>query len=120
MVAGTGLDVTAAATRRHRRHYRHRRHHRRRHRPRRGSYANPGASDVPVALSVDRFDEPDIIEGARAASLHGTVTVGPGLGAGKSYTLYRWDDVDDVPTDGDYAGSKFTAKHAFTADASYV
>mgnify|MGYP000335800443 FL=1 len=82
-------------------------------------YVGGSDKDVPVSLAVDRFDEPDIVEGAKAAEIHGTVTV-TGLTAQSSYRLYRWDDYNTLPADGNYAGSNFTHSFDFVAnDTTY-
>lgn len=40
---------------------------------------------------------------------------------GASYTIYRYDDFTNVPSDSDYANSSYDATHKFTASAeSYV
>ena len=73
------------------------------------------SSDVPASLAVNSYDEPDTAAGSRPMGMKGTLSVGPGLKSQTSYTIYRWDDYRQVPTDGNYVSSNFTSKHEFTA-----
>jgi len=74
---------------------------------------DPAGKALPMVLAVDRWDEPDVIEGQRPVQLTGTVTV-ESLTVGDSYTLYRFDGYKSVPTDSNYEVG-YTSKHTFTA-----
>lgn len=71
----------------------------------------------PLFLAVNLFDEPDVYAGAPPTQLEGTITVSE-LTPGTDYTLYRWNDYHNVPTDTEYADSAYTSKHTFTATSS--
>lgn len=72
---------------------------------------------LPVAMAVDRSDEPNVSTGEAPAPIHATITVS-GLTAGKKYALLRFDDTDDLPTTGsasDFLKSKYGIRVDFTA-----
>jgi hypothetical protein len=78
---------------------------------------DPQHVTLPVSLSVAGDSEPNVSEGASPAEMTGNVTVS-GLTAGQSYTLLRYDDYTQVPTNASAAGflgSSFTYHVNFTA-----
>lgn len=72
-----------------------------------------GSGPIPVSLSVDRQEEPNIREGELPDLMFGTVTAN-NLVAGKEYTLYRYSGTDTLPTDGT-PGTTATHTQRFTA-----
>jgi len=75
---------------------------------------------LPVRLSVDRNDEPNVSKGEASVQLHARVTVS-GLVSGRRYALLRYDDYEHVPTDATAAGflsSNHAARFDFTATAA--
>ncbi|WP_394849590.1 C39 family peptidase [Pendulispora brunnea] len=78
------------------------------------------SATLPVRLSVDRSDEPNVSKGEAPVQLHATVTAS-GLVSGRRYALLRYDDYKDVPTDATAAGflsSNHAARIDFTATAA--
>jgi hypothetical protein len=75
-------------------------------------YAITGVDDdkagMPLSLAVDESSEPNTREGSKPSHMHGTVTVS-GLADNKSYTLYRWDSVEDA-----FDITKARSSHAFS------
>lgn len=77
---------------------------------------------LPVTLSVDRRDEPDVRGdsprgGSPPAQLHGTVNVS-GLDAGKHYVLYRYAGAVHLPAGPSFEESSFEQRTPFTAVSS--
>lgn len=73
-----------------------------------------------MRLAVDRADEPNLSEGAKAVGLRGTVTVS-GLTKGRKYRLLRYNSAAAVPTSGDakaFLASKYSKSTSFTATGS--
>lgn len=72
---------------------------------------------IPVSLKLDRFDEPANSKMSiyQPADIKGTLTVRGPLTPGEQYTVFRWDDFQKVPTDGDYASSAYDHATTFTA-----
>lgn len=70
----------------------------------------------PTQLSVDRWDEPDIIKGRKPKDLTGTVTVS-GLTAKQNYLLLRYGSAASVPSSG-FASSQAKADHVVPFTAS--
>ena len=68
---------------------------------------------LPVRVTLADWSEPDLIAGARPATLSATIDVS-GLIVGKAYTLYRYNDYHNVPT-LNYARSSYTSATNFTA-----
>lgn len=75
--------------------------------------ADPAGKALPLSITVDRWDEPDLPSGDKPAELQVKVTV-PNLTVGHSYTLYKYDGAKALPTSGDYAKTA-SASHSFTA-----
>ena len=69
---------------------------------------------VPVQLSVDRWDEPDVVAGQKPAAMHGTLTF-KSLVPGKKYSLLRYDDYRKVPEAEFLAKGGYVWRHEFTA-----
>lgn len=74
--------------------------------------ANTGA--LPLELYVNSTEEPNIRQHKPPSLLQGHVVVS-GLTDGAAYFLYRWDDYNTFPRNGDYENSTYTAKFSFTA-----
>lgn len=75
---------------------------------------------LPVQLSVDRWDEPNVVTGEHPVDLTGTLTA-TGLSHGESYLLLRYKDASDVPAKNfDSASSQKAAEKVlpFTASGS--
>jgi hypothetical protein len=70
---------------------------------------------LPVSMKIDRWDEPNVTQGAWPAELNATIRVG-GLKAGNSYALLRYDDYRRVPKNN-YLASAFDRKTVFTASS---
>jgi len=79
-----------------------------------------GTRSVPLSLLVDHFDEPEYpwTSSTPAAQLRGTVTVQGPLEVGATYTILRWDNFRNVPTDGLYLSSKYDFSYDFVAQES--
>jgi hypothetical protein len=71
---------------------------------------------LPVTVTVDRSDEPNLIQGEDPVQLNATVEVNS-LTAGQSYTLYRYDDCHNVPTKN-YTASTYTSANTFVATST--
>jgi len=71
---------------------------------------------LPVSLKVNRWNEPNISQGASPVTLMATVQVSS-LTAGQSYALLRYDDYHNVPTNN-YLASADTTCTVFTATGS--
>jgi hypothetical protein len=68
---------------------------------------------LPVSLKVNRWNEPNISQGASPVTLMATVRVSS-VTAGQSYALLRYDDYHNVPTNN-YLTSAYTTCTVFTA-----
>lgn len=68
-------------------------------------------SALPLSLTVSPTNEPEVRDGGAAVQLSGTITI-EGLSPGKTYSVYRWDSVEDA---FDY--SKPTSVHPLTASS---
>jgi hypothetical protein len=68
---------------------------------------------LPVSITLDRINEPDLIAGKKPATLHAAIHMS-GLESGKKYVVYRYNDYTKVPTK-DYAKSAFSAASKFVA-----
>ena len=71
---------------------------------------------LPVSLKVDRWDEPNIPQGASPVQLNATIQM-RSLTAGSQYALLRYDDYRNVPT-SNYLSSAFSAAMVFVATNS--
>jgi len=77
---------------------------------------DPAGRALPVSITVDRWDEPDLPSGEHPAELQVVVTM-TGLTAGQPYILYKYAGVKGLPVGNDYAKGA-TSKYAFTATKS--
>ena len=68
---------------------------------------------LPLHLAVDNWKEPDVDEGQKPILLYATVTV-ESLSANKKYTIVRYDDIANIPTDSSFLSGKYDYKHEFT------
>ena len=68
---------------------------------------------LPVYLSIDSWDEPNVTKGKSPASLSGKVQISS-LTPGKSYLLLRYDDYKDVPSKN-FHDSNFSSSTSFIA-----
>lgn len=68
---------------------------------------------LPVSLKLNRWDEPNLIQGKAPATLTATVRV-RSLTTGSSYALLRYNTTSAVPTSG-YLSSAYSAMTVFTA-----
>ncbi|MGO9111348.1 MAG: hypothetical protein ACLP9L_19145 [Thermoguttaceae bacterium] len=75
---------------------------------------DPHHETVPVQLSIDRWDEPDVVAGENAVTLHATLTI-ESLVPGRAYSLLRYDDYRQVPDAAFLAKGGYAWKHGFTA-----
>jgi len=97
-------------------------------------YAMTGIVDpkniaVPAQLYVSDWQEPDLDNQNPAENMTGTLHIS-GLKNATSYTIYRWDDVNEcpgclggtykpsIPSNSDYASSNWTHKNVFTANGT--
>lgn len=71
---------------------------------------------LPVSLTLNRWDEPNLIQGRAPATLTATVNI-RSLTAGNSYALLRYNTYSAVPTSG-YLTSAYSTLTAFTATNS--
>lgn len=78
---------------------------------------DPKHETVPVELSIDRWDEPNLVAGQKPVTLHGTLTV-KSLVPGKSYSLLRYDDHQKVPDAKFIARGGYKWRHSFAATDS--
>ena len=78
---------------------------------------DPKHETVPVRLSVDRWDEPDVVAGEKPVTLHGTLAI-ESLVPGKTYSLLRYDDYRKVPDSDFLAKGGYNWRHKFTATDS--
>jgi hypothetical protein len=78
---------------------------------------DPRRETVPVGLSVNRWDEPDVIAGARPATMRGTLTV-KSLVPGKTYSLLRYNDYRKVPTGKFLATGGYASARTFIATST--
>ena len=78
---------------------------------------DPKNATLPARLSVNSYEEPNVPEGQPPAPVTGTLTA-RSLKAGKSYTIFRFDGKENVPTDSNFSKGKFTLKHTFIASAA--
>jgi hypothetical protein len=69
---------------------------------------------IPVRLTVDRSDEPNLVNGKTPVKLKLTAHIS-GLQPDKQYVLYRYDNTKNIPV-RDYAMSKYFSARKFTAD----
>lgn len=65
-------------------------------------------------MSVDRWDEPDVVAGVNAVVMHGTLQIAF-LVPGKSYCLLKYDDYHQVPSADFLAKGGYAWKHKFNA-----
>ncbi|CAF1148962.1 unnamed protein product [Didymodactylos carnosus] len=75
-------------------------------------------STLPVRLSVNSWDEPNISRGAKTKLLQGTVVVS-NLRPNQKYVLLRYDDYKVVPTSGNeskFLNSKYDYRYDFQAN----
>jgi hypothetical protein len=72
---------------------------------------------VPVKLGVDRWDEPDVVAGEKAVTMHATLTI-TSLVSGKRYSLLRYDDYRKVPAAAFLAQGGYVRQHRFMATGS--
>ena len=70
---------------------------------------------LPVRVSVDRWNEPDLTQGELPVLLNAVIQVGS-LEIGNSYLLLRYDDPTDVPS-GNFVQSSSDLRLPFTAEA---
>ena len=75
--------------------------------------ADTSGAALPVQLKLASWSEPDIMAGAAPATLNATVSV-TGLIAGRSYSLYRYNNHLNVPTTN-YVRSNYTSVVNFVA-----
>lgn len=75
--------------------------------------ADTSGAALPVQLKLASWSEPDIMAGAAPATLNATVSV-TGLIAGRSYSLYRYNNHLNVPTTN-YIRSNYTSVVNFVA-----
>ncbi len=75
---------------------------------------DPHHETAPVQLSIDRWDEPNVVVGERAVTLHATLTIGR-LAPGKTYSLLRYDDYRRVPEAAFVAKGGYVWKYRFKA-----
>ena len=75
---------------------------------------DPGNRSLNVALTLNRWDEPDIKRFEKPAELTITASVS-GLKTGSKYTMYKYDSASDMPRTSDYAKTA-SNQHTFTAD----
>jgi hypothetical protein len=75
---------------------------------------DPHHETLPVQLSVDRWDEPDVVAGERPVTLHGTLAI-HSLVSGRQYSLLRYDDYRKVPSSHFLANGGYVSNRAFTA-----
>jgi hypothetical protein len=72
---------------------------------------------VPVQLSVDRWDEPDVVAGQKPVTLHGTLAI-KFLVPGKKYSLLKYDDYHKVPKTEFLAKGGYAWRRQFTATSA--
>ena len=77
---------------------------------------DPKNRTVPAVLIVDNHSEPNINEGRSPAVVHGVLNAT--VVAGQSYTIYRYDGKENVPTDSNFEAGKYAVKQPFTATSS--
>ena len=75
---------------------------------------DPHHETVPVQLSVDRSDEPDVVAGEEAVTMHATLTI-TSLASGTTYSLLRYDDYRKVPDAAFLDKGGYAWKRRFTA-----
>ena len=75
--------------------------------------ADTSGATLPVQLKLASWSEPDVMAGAAPATLNATVSV-TGLIAGRSYSLYRYNNHLNVPTTN-YVRSNYTSVVNFVA-----
>ena len=75
--------------------------------------ADTSGAALPVQLKLASWSEPDVMAGAAPATLNATVSV-TGLIAGRSYSLYRYNNHLNVPTTN-YVRSNYTSVVNFVA-----
>lgn len=65
---------------------------------------------LPLSLSIDPWErEPDLVQGSSPIAITGTLTA-TGLTAASTYSIYRWDSVEEAFTYSDsYKATTFTA-----------
>ncbi len=68
---------------------------------------------LPLSLKLNRWDEPNLIQGKSPATLTATIRV-RSLTTGSSYALLRYNTYSAVPTSG-YLTSAYSTKTVFTA-----
>ena len=73
---------------------------------------------LPLHLAVDNWKEPDVDEGQKPILLYATVTV-ESLSANKKYTIVRYDDIANIPTDSSFLSGKYDYKHEFTYNGTW-
>jgi hypothetical protein len=78
---------------------------------------DPNHETVPVRLTLDRPDEPDLIAGQKPVTLNGTLTISS-LVPGRTYDLLRYDDYTKVPDSNFLAAGGYTSVQRFTATAT--
>lgn len=83
---------------------------------------DPKNITVDLALKVDCYKEPNVRTGEKPVEMNGTILIS-GLKSGASYTVYRYNSIDSVPTDSNYVSSSYDSKKSFVAGGdsySYV
>jgi len=70
----------------------------------------------PVSLKIDRWNEPNISQGASPVQMNATIQVS-GLSVGSQYVLLRYNAYQNVPTNN-YLSSAYSAATAFVATGS--
>jgi len=69
---------------------------------------------LPVSLTVDTTQEPDVRMFQKPSEVHGTVTVS-GLTAGSSYVLYRFKGTENLPAGPDFEQGSSYSRIPFNA-----
>ena len=69
---------------------------------------------LPLSLYVNSTEEPNIRQHKPPSLLQGQIVLS-GLTEGANYVVYRWDDYNTFPRNGDYEKSVYTSKFQFTA-----
>lgn len=72
---------------------------------------------LPLSMSVNNTNEPNIRRGEKPVSLQAHITI-TSLTPLQSYYIYRWDDYHNFPIDGKYSESNYSYRYNFTATSS--
>lgn len=75
------------------------------------------SSTLPLSMSVNNTKEPNIRRGEDPVFLQAHITI-TSLIPSEKYLIYRWDDYQLFPTDGQYELSKYSQKYSFTASSA--